>query len=209
VEPFDVDHSGSDGNNGGFSTGPTPTPAPPSYTPNGKVGGAFAFDGTNYVQIPDAPNLQPSQITLEMWVFPTVWSSTSYQTVIGRGLANGTGDQWWLGVLNGTPQFFIDFEGPGEVLAAPTTIPLNEWTHLAATFDGATQVLYVNGIQVAAQAHPNAIFYESVPVGIGAHWQNNTPTDRFTGFIDEVSLYDRALTPAEIFAIVTAGAAGK
>jgi hypothetical protein len=197
-----------DNNNGGFFTGSTPTPAPPSYTPTGKVGGAFAFDGTNYVQIPDAPNLQPSQITLEAWVFPTVWS-TSFQTVIGRGSPNATGDQWWLGVRNGTPQFFIDFEGIGEALAAPTTIPLGEWTHLAATFDGATKVLYVNGIQVAAQANSNAIFYESVPVGIGAHRQGNIVADLFTGFIDEVSLYDRALTPAEIYAIVTAGAAGK
>jgi hypothetical protein len=194
-----------DGNNGGFFTGTTA--APPSYTGDGKVGGAFAFDGTIYVQIPDATNLQPPQITLEMWVFPTVLSNTSYQTVIGRGSSTEFAEQWWLGVLNGIPQFFS--HASGEPVAGPAAIPLNQWTHLAATFDGATKVLYVNGIQVASQGGFGALLYAPVPVGIGATWQNNIPTDLFTGFIDEVSLYDRALTPAEISGIVTAGPAGK
>jgi Concanavalin A-like lectin/glucanases superfamily/Putative Ig domain len=194
-----------DGNNGGFFT--ATTAAPPSYTPDGKVGGAFAFDGTIYVQIPDAPGLQPSQLTLEAWVFPTVLSSTSYQTVIGRGSATASAEQWWLGLLNAIPQFFS--HASGEPLAGPAAIPLNQWSHLAATFDGATKVLYVNGIQVASQGGLGALLYAPVPVGIGATWQNNVPTDLFTGYIDEVSLYDRALTPAEISGIATAGPAGK
>ena len=193
-----------DGNNGGFFTGTTA--AAPSYTSDGEVGGAFAFDGTIYVQIPDATNLQPPQITLEAWVFPTVLS-TSYQTVIGRGSSTAAAEQWWLGVLDGVPQFFS--HASGEPLAGPAAIPLNQWTHLAATFDGATKVLYVNGVQVASQGGLGALAYAPVPVGIGATWQNNTPSYLFTGSIDEVSLYDRALTPAEISAIVTAGPAGK
>jgi Putative Ig domain/Concanavalin A-like lectin/glucanases superfamily len=70
-------------------------------------------------------------------------------------------------------------------------------------------VLYVDGIQAASQGGFGALLYAPVPVGIGATWQNNIPTFLFTNFIDEVSLYDRALTAAEISAIVTAGAAGK
>lgn len=171
------------------------------------MGGAFAFDGTIYVQIPDAPGLQPAQITLEAWVLPTVLSSTSYQTVIGRGSSTAVAEQWWLGVLNGVPQFFS--HASGQSLAGSAPIPLNQWTHLAATFDGATKVLYVNGIQVASQGGLGVLAYAPVPVGIGATWQNNTPTDLFTGLIDEVSLYDRALTPVEIGAIATAGPAGK
>jgi hypothetical protein len=193
------------GYSGTFYTGTTP--AAPSITAWGKVGSAFAFDGTNYVQIPDAPGLQPPQLTLEAWVFPTVLSSTNYQTVIGRGSSTAATEQWWLGVLDGVPQFFS--HASGEPVAGPAAIPLNQWTHLAATFDGATKVLYVNGVQVASQGGLGALAYAPVPVGIGATWQNNTPTFLFTGFIDEVSLYDRALAPDEISAIVTAGPAGK
>ena len=91
------------GHSGTFFTGSTPTA--PSITVWGKVGSAFAFTGTNYVQVPDAPSLQPPQITLEAWVFPTVLSSTSRQTVIGSGTPIDTAATWSLGVLNGIPQF--------------------------------------------------------------------------------------------------------
>jgi hypothetical protein len=192
-----------DGNNGGFYAGTTP--AAPSYTADGEVGGAFAFDGTIYVQIPDAPSLQPAQITLEGWVYPTVLSA-SFQIVIARSPSLAAAETWWLGLHNGIPQFFTH---SSVLLAAPAAIPLHTWTHLAATFDGATKVLYVNGAQVASQGGLGPLVYAPVPVGIGATWQNKTPAYLFTGRIDEVSLYNRALTPAEIGRIVAAGPAGK
>jgi len=198
------------GYSGTFYTGTTP--AAPSVTPWGKVGSAFAFTGTTYVQIPDAPGLQPPQLTLEAWVFPTVLSSTSYQTVIGRGSPSPTSaaGQWWLGVFNGIPQIQSQSVQTGNFsLAGPAAIPLSEWTHLAATFDCATMVLFVNGTQVASQDVVGGLVYAPVPVGIGATWQNNAPADPFTGLIDEVSLYDRALSGDEIFDIYNAGIAGK
>jgi hypothetical protein len=164
------------GHSGTFFTGTTPTA--PSITVWGKVGSAFAFTGTNYVRVPDAPGLQPPQITLEAWVFLTVLSSTSYQTVIGRGSSTAVSEQWWLGVLNGIPQFFTH---SSVLLKGPTAIPLNAWTHLAATFDGATKVLYVNGIPVGSQGGLGALAYAPVPVGIGTTWQDNAPTDLFNG----------------------------
>ena len=194
------------GHSGTFYTGNTPTT--PSVTAWGKVGSAFAFDGTTHVQVPDAPGLRPSQITLEAWVCPTVLSSTSYQTVIGRGSSTGTTETWWLGVLNGIPQFFSH----GTVLlAGPAAIPLNGWTHLAVTFDGATKVMFVNGIQVATQGGLSTLAYDPapVPVTIGSAWQNNAPADLFSGLIDEVSLYDRALTCDEVFDIYNADFVGK
>jgi hypothetical protein len=192
------------GYSGTFTAGSTPTP--PSIIRWGKVGSAFAFDGTTCVQIPDAPGLQPPQITLEAWVFPTVLS-TSGQTVIGRGSSSSASDETWLlGVLDGIPQFVSH---SSSVLAGPTAIALNAWTHLAATFDGATKVLYVNGTQVNSQGGLGALPYAAVPVGIGATWQDNAPAELFTGFIDEVSLYDRALTCDEVFDIYNADIAGK
>lgn len=88
------------GYSGTFYTGSTP--APPSITTSGKVGHAFAFTGTNYVKIPDAPGLHLPQITLEAWVSPAVLSSTS-QTVIGRGSSTDTSQTWCLSVVNGYP----------------------------------------------------------------------------------------------------------
>jgi len=199
---------------GTFFAGGTPTP--PSVTEWGKVGGAFAFDGSTYLQVPAAPALSPPQVTLEAWVYPTAPSSTPGQTIIARGSSTDTTQTWGLALLGGVPQFLSHGNIPGGpasqlTLAAPAAIPPNAWTHLAATFDGATKVLYVNGTQVAAQGGLGALIYDPapVPVTIAATWANNAPAGLFTGMIDEISLYRRALTYSEIFDIYNADVAGK
>jgi hypothetical protein len=198
-----------DNNNGGFYTGSPPTAASPAYTQNGKVGGAFQFGGTDYVQIPDAPSLQPPQFTLEVWVLPTALNAFTYQTVIGRGSSTANAEQWWLGLYGSGPEFILATTPSATTVSAPGGITVNQWTHLAATFDGATAVLYVDGLQVASQGGLGPIAYAPVPVGIGATWQTNSPTQLFSGSIDEVSLYNRALTCDEIFDIYNADIAGK
>src|SRR5207244_13011036 len=79
--------------------------------------------------------------------------------------------------------------------AAGGTVPLNSWTHLAVTYDGATLRLYVNGIQTAAQAVTGSLLSSTAPLRIGgdAPWG-----EYFSGTIDEVRVYNRALSAAEI-----------
>jgi hypothetical protein len=192
------------GHSGTFYTGKTPTA--PSVTPWGKVGGAFNFDGTVYVQVPSSAALKPPQMTAEAWVSPA--APTGFNAVITCGSSTSNDDTWYLGVTSGIPQFFSH---GNDLLAAPSTIPMNQWTHLAITFDGTTKRLYVNGSVVASKPGPGALVYDPapVPVTIGADWALNAPTDHFTGWVDEVSLYDRALTSGEIFDIYNADIAGK
>lgn len=197
------------GHSGTFYAGTTP--AAPSVTVWGKVGSAFAFDGTIYVQVPDAPGLRPAEMTAEAWVFPTVVSSI-HQTVISRGSSTNDDDAWWMGVFNGNARFWSNHTGQGmAMLQSPAVIPLNQWTHLAISFDGNTKVLYVNGTQVASQSGLGPLIYDpaAIPVTIASDWTANASSQHFTGLIDEVSLYNRALTPAEVSGIVAAGPAGK
>jgi hypothetical protein len=197
------------GHGGGFFRGKLAAPA--SYTADGKVGSAFAFDGTVYIQVPDATELRPAEMTAEAWVFPTVLSDDQ-QTVIARGSPTNADDAWWMGLFNGRPRFRSKHLGSGMLyLDAPSAIPLNEWTHLAISFDGTTKRLYVNGAQVASQGGLSALIYEAeaVPVTIGSDWAFNTTSQRFNGRVDEVSLYRRALSSDGIFGIADAGSAGK
>jgi Concanavalin A-like lectin/glucanases superfamily/Putative Ig domain len=94
---------------------------------------------------------------------------------------------------------------------------VNAWTHLAISFDGSTKRLYVNGGLVASQGGLGPLIYEPAsppgavppPVTIGADWGHDAPVDIFSGRIDEVSIYRRALLADEIFGLADAGPAGK
>ena len=72
-------------------------------------------------------------------------------------------------------------------------VPLNAWTHLAATYDGATLRLYVNGTQVGSKPQTGSIPASTGPLRIGG---NSIWSEWFRGLIDEVRVYSRALTAA-------------
>ena len=81
------------------------------------------------------------------------------------------------------------------VLYGPAPLTVNTWTHLAATYDGTTMRLYVNGAQVASQAQTGAIATSTDPLQIGG---DSIYGQYFQGAIDEVRIYNVALTAAEI-----------
>src|SRR5207247_6816835 len=82
----------------------------------------------------------------------------------------------------------------GEVYGT-TALTANTWSHLAATYDGATIRLYVNGVQVASRAQTGAIATSTNPLQIGG---DSLYGQYFAGRIDEVRLYNRALSAAQI-----------
>ena len=99
---------------------------------------------------------------------------------------------------------FTQFKSPGgwrhfrrrlREVYGPTALTANTWAHLAATYDGATMRLYVNGAQVASQAQTGAIATSTNPLQIGG---DSLYGGYFAGQIDEVRIYDRALNIAEI-----------
>jgi hypothetical protein len=77
------------------------------------------------------------------------------------------------------------------------TVPLtaNTWAHVAATYDGATMRLYVNGVEVSSRAQTGAIATSTNPLQIGG---DSFYGQYFTGLIDEVRIYNQALSVDEI-----------
>ena len=86
------------------------------------------------------------------------------------------------------------------------SVPLNTWTHIAATFDGATLRIFHNGQLSASQASTGAIDVASGVLRIGGNsvW----PNEGFPGVIDEVRIYNRALSATEIQADMATPVAG-
>ena len=186
---------------GGSVTGPRVTAA-------GKVGGAFSFDGTVHVQVPKSPGLKLTRFTAEAWVFPTVQDG-NHRSVIASGSSVSDDNAWSMGVISGSPRFSSN-HGSRAVLMAPTAIPLNKWTHLAISFDGTAKRLYVDGALVASQGGLSELVYEAgVPVTMGSNWAFNASSARFNGHIDEVAIYNRALTSDEVADNIQCGSCGE
>jgi hypothetical protein len=175
-----ADVSGN-GNNGAIGSA--------TWTTAGKYGGALSFNGSNArVTVPDANSLDLNNaMTLEAWVFPTTLGG--WREVICK-----VDDIYYLMGSSDTttPAVRVNF---GASMRGPASLALNTWTHLAGTYDGATLRLYVNGVQVASQARSGLI-----PASTGALTFGGDALygQYFAGRIDEVRIYNRALSVLEL-----------
>jgi hypothetical protein len=171
-----------------------------TWSTAGKFGNALSFDGVNdWVTVADANALDlTTAMTLEAWVFPTAIGSGSWRNVIIKERPNGEVYNLYANTTGNIPQVYVVRAAQtGTPLGASgvTAVPLNVWTHLAATYDGTTLRLYVNGTQAGTQAVSGALVVSTGALRIGG---NNLWGEFFQGRIDEVRIYNRALTAAEI-----------
>ena len=191
------------------------------YAP-GLVGEAFRFDGTNgYVQIPDSPSLKPTNVTIEAWVWldPSLPVNRGGEQIVFK---KNTWSAWFEGYSllketidngNGTYsdhfQFCVSRTGNQVILNSPAIAQRGVWYHVAATYDGNQAVLYVNGVAAATATPGFPLDYDTTPLYIGTTGTWAPYLNMFGGLIDEVSIYNQALTPSQLQAIYAAGSAGK
>src|ERR1035437_5420494 len=189
-----------------------------AYT-NGVVGQAFAFDPENFsygtytgIQVADRPAYAlTNALTIETWLRPR---GNGY-VIFFRGDHRPGMDPYYLSMqANNTLRFGV-CDAAGNSAFVETTVNYFAWTHVAATLNGAagTLSLYTNGVLAAQTVTTVRPFADLLPdqspgIGIGNvnDGGNNFP---FIGDIDEIALYNRALSQAEIQSIANAGGAGK
>jgi len=164
-----------------------------TWTTSGKFGNALVFNGTGaQVTIPNATSLRLTGMTLEAWVYPTA-TPTGWRAVIDKNV-----DGYYLMAstdVGNRPSVGGTWVGGNQNTIGPSVLAANVWTHLAATFDGATVRLFVNGVQVASQAQTTALTNTTGTLQLGG---DSYPNEFFAGRIDEVRIYNRALGTAEI-----------
>ena len=199
----------------------------PRYT-NGVVGQAFQLTGggsptSARITVPDNTDfILTNQLTIEGWAWSSNYSS-------GQGLFFFRGDD-----RLGLDSYMIFLDDPSKVLyfriqqdntasgAADLTYnfasSLNQWVHLAGTWDGRSGVqrLYVNGAMVAQQVTsviPLGNLDPTVIPGIGIGNNQDYGAAPYNapwhGYLDEMSIYHRALSASEVKAIYQKGSAGK
>jgi hypothetical protein len=166
-----------------------------AWSTAGRFGKAVSFDGVNdLVSVADAATLDlTTGMTIEAWVNPSALSA--WRTVALKALPGGLA--YALYAHDGAPRPAGTINtGGSDVSAIGTTAPaLGAWTHLAVTFDGGTLRLYVNGGLVGTQAAAGALRTSADALTIGG---NGVWSEWFAGLIDEVRIYNRALTQGEI-----------
>jgi N-acetylneuraminic acid mutarotase len=176
----------------------------------GKVGRAFNFDGsTGYVDLGNPASLNPATITVEAWWFGVPFVGDGNNPIVDKAFTSHTSPyyQYLLGVAGDqyplTPGA-IDFAvsvGGIPYYAIDTTHPyiVDAWNHIAGTYDGHTVSLYLNGQLVAHTDTPGGPI-DTYPTNAEIGGDSNlTSADAYLpGLVDEVRIYRRALSAAEV-----------
>jgi hypothetical protein len=172
-----------------------------SWAASGRFGSALSFNGTNsIVNIADADSLDlTTGMTLEAWVNPS--ALTGYRTVVMKDVPGEL--SYALYASDGTrPNAWGRVGSVSTGVLGSGALPVNSWTHLAATYNGAALALFVNGTQVASKALTGTLRTSTNPLHIGG---NAVWGEYFAGLIDEVRIYNRALSQTEIQADMAGG----
>jgi glucose/arabinose dehydrogenase len=177
--------------------GNTGTLEGPTWTTQGKFGNALSFDGASLIAVNDSPSLDlTTGMTVEAWVYPNV-APGDYTTVLMKEQPNEMVYTLYAGAVSSTPnrpsEYIYTTGEQGNIGTA--ALKLNTWTHLAATYDGSMMRLYTNGNLVASNAVSGTMTNSTSQLSIGG---NGIWGEYFQGFIDEIRIYSRALTAAQI-----------
>jgi hypothetical protein len=177
---------------GGGNTG---TVSGATWVAGGKFGGALSFNGSGaLVTVADAASLRLSgAMTVEAWVDPAVLGA-SWRCVVFKELPGAMAYSLYASDGTGKPVGQVNVGGEQNVFGASAP-PLNAWTHLAVSYDGGALRLYVNGVLAATKSLAGAIAASTGALRIGG---NSVWGEYFSGLIDEVRVYNRALTASEI-----------
>lgn len=174
----------------------------------GIYGQALQVSGksNSYTNIPASASLNSitNKLTISAWVRPN-GQPVGFHSVVNRQIGtllhpdqfflgfgkknNVTTYKWEIGTTNGEASIY-----KGLPIA-------NRWVHMVGTYDGSMIRLYVNGVQIGGSSLTGNILVDNNPVTIGAaeNYSPGTPLgDRFNGLIDEVRIYNRALSATEI-----------
>ncbi len=167
---------------------------------------ARVFNGTtNSIKILDSPGFAlGDKATVSAWVYPTAYSN-SYPNIKGilskYQTPNANGLNLTLGQPFSKNMFFLSMRTGGMNHRLKSSIvDLNKWHFVAGVYDGRTIRLYVNGALVDSQTATGNVNNPSDYISIGSDYSGDA-SRYFKGTIDEVAIWNRALSEAEIQAL--------
>ncbi len=167
----------------------------PTWTTSGRYGDGLRFDGVDdWVTVPDAGGLDlTNQMTLEAWVRPDALG-TLWRTVALKEQPGSLVYALYANAQSDGPSGHA-FVGGDMDVGSTSRLPLNRWTHVATTYDGSTLQLYINGANVGNRPLSGSLTTSTGALRIGG---NAVWNEWFSGTIDDVRVYSRAIGPKDV-----------
>lgn len=184
----------------GSCIGMCPLPAQPGHR-----GNAFSFS-MNRVDVPGMELATPAGFTVSLWINVVAIDAVNGSCPINKLLGPITttlADSWQFCLdTAGKPRFMSNDGTNLNTVGLNGTLTQNAWHHIALVWDGTSRSkqLWIDGLMIAASTVP--IAFDAGPVVVGTDSNGNTSTGWFYGLLDEVRIYNRALSSAEIVALL-------
>jgi hypothetical protein len=168
---------------------------------------AANFDASEErITVSDSASLDIPNVTVAAWVKQEDGSPSGYDAIVmrPRSAPNQTEEHFFLGTTNGDEYTFFVSKGGSysdTTLGDGATLTQNEWTHLVGTYDGSNVVIYKNGVQIDTAAFAQGDLSaqdEDIYIGLETNDGGSTYTGEFGGEIDEVKIWNYALSSSEV-----------
>jgi uncharacterized delta-60 repeat protein len=168
----------------------------------GKVGQAFLVDSADDAVTSASINIG-STYTVDLWIRPATSNTADFQRVLGNALnSSGFGTMY---LVQNRIEYYQNGSNSLRVASATGSVPFNTYTHVALTYDGSVDRLYINGILANTSSSHTEFYNNAVRIGYAFDSGGNS----FFGQLDEVEIFNRVLSQSEISSIVAADSLGK
>jgi len=166
---------------------------------DGKFGGGFYLDGTTYITVPNAEPLGEltHPMSVGLWINPPIVGG--WRSILEMDGPAG----WKIGTHNGTDAIVWTTYFVKDFVAA-TPVPVDEWSHIAASWDGAEALIYLNGELDATVAGGGVIDVSGDP-SLDIGYRRSSAASWYEGIVDEAFVIDRVIDQDELQDFVNLG----
>ena len=172
----------------------------PTMGQNGQANSAYAFTGTQTGIVSGSQSIIPSTMSFSFWVRPISWGSTATAFIGKRSTSNSDGV--FIMYLASSASLAIDCGGTTNRWSTGYVPQLNQWTHIVVSCTPSTITAYANGALIDSSTKSNTSLSNGTDLGFG----HDRGAYYLNGSMDDIRLYNRALSLTEAQQLYTNGA---
>src|SRR3989338_8300430 len=187
-------HNGSGGNQDAAKS--------PKWNSSCMSGGCYKFDGSNdFIMLPATADFDTQRPTIEMWVYSNNYAQSG---MLFEKTTNGAINTQYSIYFTGSSLYWQTYNTLSQIddlIVSLATLGMSnsQWYHLTFIYNGTAKAIYVNGIQKGQAAYTQTLITNKAGTSIiGGSGSGTNPSYWYSGYIDELKLYNNTLTPEQI-----------